>query len=35
MPYSMIVTLRNMRPAYNIKEETFVQISHFICNFAL
>lgn len=32
MPYSKIVTLRNMRPAYNIKEESHGEWKSFIAN---
>lgn len=32
MPYSKIVTLRNMRPAYNIKEESLGEWKSFIAN---
>ena len=32
MPYRKIVTLRNMRPAYNIKEESQDEWKSFIAN---
>ena len=32
MPYSKIVTLRQMRPAYNIKEESNGEWKFFIAN---